>query len=133
MRVEFVTKGFEKTEAMESFLKTTTLDFVDELLKHENDAHLRVVVDEDSKRNQTRKPHFACEMILKTGASKKVIKIKRKEIDFHSAVHEAAKALKSTLRKRSDRRHKEKYVDQRHMIEKYTLDWASLEDGDRAA
>lgn len=117
MRTEFVTKGFSKTEAMEDFLQKHALDSVDTMLKREGDAHFRVVVDEDSRRNQSRKPHFVCEMILKTGASKKMLKVRKAAQDFQTAVLEASRAMKTLLRKRSDRRHHRKQVDQRPYME----------------
>lgn len=117
MRTEFVTKGFSKTEAMEEFLQQSTLDSVDTMLKREKDVHLRVVVDEDSRRTQTRKPHFVCEITLKSGASKKMIKVKKTATDFRQAVLEASRTLKMLLRKRSEKRHHEKQVNQRPYME----------------
>lgn len=124
MRTEFVTKGFEKTEAMDAFLQHSTLDSVDQLLKRENDVHLRVVVDEDSHRNQTRKPSFTCEIVLKTGASKRLFKVRKQAANFRTAVMQASKAMKAILRKRSEKRHVNKHVDQRTYIENQRREWA---------
>jgi ribosome-associated translation inhibitor RaiA len=105
MRAEFFTKGFEKTESMDEFLQKETLDLVDSFMRNERDVHLRVTVDEDCHRSQNRKPHFTCEIVLKSAASKKVFKSHRASHDFRTAVYEAAHAMKRILMKKSDRRH----------------------------
>lgn len=117
MRTEFVTKGFSKTEAMEEFLETHAIATVDSMLKREKDVHLRVVVDEDSHRNQGRKPHFVVEIILKSGASRKMLKVRKAAGDYKKALIDATRALKALLRKRSEKRHDRKYVDQRRFVE----------------
>ena len=124
MRTEFVTKGFEKTEAMDQFLQASTLDSVEQMLKREKDVHLRVVVDEDAHRTDRRSPSFSCEIVLKTGASKKLFKVRKHAANFRDAVMQASRAMKSILKKRSQKRHAEKYVDQRTYIENQRLDWS---------
>jgi len=105
MRVEFVTKGFEKTESMEQFLWEHCEGLVETFLKNEKDIHIRVSVDEDSHRNQARKPHFLCEFQIKTAGSKKYLKTHKTSDDFHTAVNESVRAMKHILQKKSDRRH----------------------------
>jgi len=104
MKTEFITKGFQKTEAMDQFVKAVTLESVESFLKNDRDVHFRVLVNEDSHRNQSRRPHFICEVLLKTAASKKMVKVTKASWDFREAVSEAGKALKSILRRRSDRK-----------------------------
>ena len=108
MRAEFFTKGFEKTESMDDFLRKETLDLVDSFMRNERDIHLRVTVDEDRHRVQSRKPHFVCEIMIKSAASKKYFKTHRAAEDFRTAVYEATHAMKRILMKKSDRRHQEK-------------------------
>lgn len=105
MNVEIVTKGFGKTEAMDSFLREHCEGLLDTFLKNEGDVHVRLSVDEDSHRNQSRKPHFLCELKIKTAASKKFFKTHKTSDDFHTAVNEAVRAMKHVLQKKSDRRH----------------------------
>lgn len=113
MRTEFVTKGFSKTEAMDSFIQDEALESVSRLLKREKDVHLRLVVDEDSHRNQSRKPHFVCEITVKSAASQGFIKVRKQAHDFRKAVRQATKALKQVLKRRSEKRHDRKQIDQR--------------------
>jgi ribosomal subunit interface protein len=105
MKLEFVTKGFDKTESMDQFLQEHCWALVDSFLKNERDVHVRVSVDEDSHRNQSRKPHFLCEMQIKTAGSKKYLKTHKTSSDFYNAVNGAVRAMKHVLQKRSDRRH----------------------------
>lgn len=105
MRVEFVTKGFDKTESMEQYLQDHCAFILDHFLKNEKDVHLRVSIDEDSHRNQARKPHFLCEVQIKTAGSKKYLKTHKTANDFYNAVNGAVRAMKHILQKRSDRRH----------------------------
>ncbi len=105
MRVEMNTKGFERTESMETFLQEQANDFADTYLKHDRDVHIRFAVDEDSHRSQARKPHFLCELQIKTAGSKKYFKTHKTSDDFRAAVLGAVKAMKVILQKRSDRRH----------------------------
>ncbi|MEZ0392677.1 MAG: HPF/RaiA family ribosome-associated protein [Pseudobdellovibrionaceae bacterium] len=105
MRAEFITKGFDKTESMDDFLREHCLALVDSYLKNEKDVHLRVSIDEDSHRNQARKPHFVCEFQIKTAGSRKYLKTHKTSSDFYNAVNGAVKAMKHILQKRSDRRH----------------------------
>jgi ribosomal subunit interface protein len=105
MRVEFFTKGFEKTESMENLMQEHCFALADSFLKHERDVHIRVSVDEDSHRNQSRKPHFMCEVQIKTAGSKKYLKSHKTSSDFYTAFDAAIKAMKHILQKRSERRH----------------------------
>jgi ribosome-associated translation inhibitor RaiA len=104
MRAEFFTKGFEKTESVDEFLQKEGWALVDHFMQNERDIHLRVTVDEDSHRVQNRKPHFICEITIKSAASKKYFKTHRASHDFRTAVYEAAHAMKRMLVKKLDRR-----------------------------
>ncbi len=104
MKAEFFTKGFEKTESMDEFLQKEGWDLVDTFLRNERDIHLRVLVDEDSHRSQNRKPHFVCEVAIKSAASKKYFKTHRESHDFRTAVYDAVHAMKRVLSKKSGRR-----------------------------
>ncbi len=108
MKAEFFTKGFEKTESMDDFLQKEALDLVDVFMKNDRDVHLRVTVDEDRHRVQNRKPHFVCEIMIKSAASKQYLKTHRASHDFRTAVYEATHAMKRMLMKKSDRRHQMK-------------------------
>lgn len=108
MKAEFFTKGFEKTESMDNFLQKEALDLVDVFMKNDRDVHLRVTVDEDAHRVQNRKPHFVCEIMIKSASSKKYLKTHRASYDFRTAVYEATHAMKRMLMKKSDRRHQMK-------------------------
>lgn len=105
MRVEFVTKGFQRTEGMEQFLNEHCRSLAESFLKNEKDVHIRVNVDEDSRRNQSRKPHFLCEFQIKIAGSKRYLKTHKTSNDFQTAVNEAARAMRGILQRRSDRRH----------------------------
>lgn len=104
MNVEFLTKGFQKTDAMDSFLWESIPESMEKFLKNERDVHLRVVVDEISHRMQSRKPHFVCEIHLKTAASKKFFKVQKDGEDFYEVVLRAGQALRRVLGRKSDRR-----------------------------
>jgi ribosome-associated translation inhibitor RaiA len=108
MKTEFVMKGFQKTASMEHFLRHHTIDVIQSFLQEESDMHLRVSVDEDSHRNQARKPHFVCEVQLKMGRAKKYFKVRKGSNNFHEAVIEAGRAMKRTLGRYSDKRHNKK-------------------------
>lgn len=111
MRVEFHTKGFDKTPSVETFINNAAGDLINEFLRNDGDVHLKINVDEDRHRNQSRKPHFFCEIQLKTASSKKYFKAHKTAEDFHTAVHGAVHAMKTILQRRSDRRHDLKVVD----------------------
>lgn len=111
MRVELHINGFEKTDSVETFLNTAAQDLANDYLRNEGDVHIRIHVHEDRARNQNRKPHFFCEVQLKTGASKNYYKAHKADEDFKTAVNEAMHAMKRILQKRSDRRHDDKVED----------------------
>lgn len=105
MRVEVHTNGFEKTDSVETFLTDAASELVNEFLRNEGDAHIKVHVHEDRHRTQNRKPHFCCEIQLKAGGSRKWYKTHKAAEDFRTAAQEAFHAMKSILQRRSDRRH----------------------------
>jgi ribosome-associated translation inhibitor RaiA len=105
MNVELLTKGFQKTDAMDAYMREATLEGIESFLKNERDVHLRVTVDEASHRMQSRKPHYICEIHLKTAASKKFFKVQKNGEDFYDVVLRAGQAIRRVLGKKSDRRH----------------------------
>jgi ribosome-associated translation inhibitor RaiA len=105
MKTEFLTKGFTHTESMDQFLQETTLEAVNDYLIHDKDIHFRVIVDEDRHRNQSRKPHFVCEIQFKCASSKRYLKVHKVSGDFREAVIEASHAMRKLLQKRSSRYH----------------------------
>ncbi len=105
MRVELHTNGFEKSPSVENFLNDSANDLAQEFLRNEGDVHIKVIVHEDRQRSQSRKPHFICEIQLKSGGSKKYYKTHKSSEDFRIAVNQAFHAMKMILQKRSDRRH----------------------------
>jgi len=105
MNVEFLTKGFQKTDSMDAYMQEATVEAIEKFLKNERDVHLRVVVDETSRRMQARKPYYICEIHLKTAASKKFFKVQKHGEDFYEVVLKAGHTLRRVLEKKSDRRH----------------------------
>jgi ribosome-associated translation inhibitor RaiA len=109
MNIEFFTKGVQKTESMDNFLQQTVTDALTHFLKNERDVHVRVSVDEVSHRMQSRKPHFICQIHVKSAASKKFFKVEKDSEDFYDAVLRATRIMRRVLGKKSDRRETLKY------------------------
>lgn len=103
MKTELVLKGFEKTAATEQFLEEHTWGALEPLLLKRKDVHFRVSVTEECRRNQARKPYFACEIQIKT-AGKKWLKVHKTSAQFHESVLEASRAMKRVLSRLSDKR-----------------------------
>lgn len=106
MNTKVLVKGFTKTEGMEEYLRQHTENLIEPFLKYEGrrEATLKVIVDEDSHRTQTRKPHFSCEVHLEMPGSGKFIKIKKQGSDFYECVNKVGQTLKQVLRRRSELR-----------------------------
>ena len=109
MKTELVLKGFEKTDATEQFLEENTWEALEPLLVNRRDVHFRVSVTEESHRNQTRKPYFACDIQIKT-PGQKWLKVHKTSAQFHESVIEASRAMKRILSRLSDKRVQKKGV-----------------------
>lgn len=120
MNTEVLVKGFAKTDGMEEYLRTHTENLIEPFLKNgyrDREVTMRVIVDEDSHRTQTRKPHFTCEVHLSLPGSDKYIKIKKQGSDFYECVNKVGSTLKQVLRRRSELR-SNKRVDRRVVIQR---------------
>lgn len=120
MKTELVLKGFEKTAATEQFLEEHTWDVLEPLLAKRRDVHFRVSVTEESRRNQVRKPHFACEIQIKT-AGKRWLKVHKTSDQFQESVIEASRAMKRILSRLSDKRTQRKSAASRNRWEQYEI------------
>jgi ribosome-associated translation inhibitor RaiA len=105
MRLETHIKGFEKTEALDQLIQDAANGLTSDLLRNDRDVHVIVTGDEDRHRNQSRKPHFFCEVQVKSASSKKWFKTVKASENFHTALIDAFHAMRTVLQKRSDRRH----------------------------
>jgi ribosome-associated translation inhibitor RaiA len=103
MRLEIVTKGFQSTEATTDFLESSARQLIETFLDQEKDSRFRVIVDEDRHRMQNRKPHFTCQLVVKTDSSRKIFKAHSSGDEFHKTVHEAFLVMKRILAKRAQR------------------------------
>lgn len=116
MNTEVLVKGFTKTAGMEEYLRTHTENLIEPFLRNgykNREVNLRVVVDEDSHRTQTRKPHFTCEVHLSLPGDSKYIKIKKQSPDFYECVNKVGQTLKQVLRRRSELRSNKRDTAQR--------------------
>jgi hypothetical protein len=105
MNIEFLTKGFHKSEAMDNYMREATFEPIESFLRNERDVHFRVAVDRVCHRMQARKPKYVCEIHVKTAGSKKFFKVSSSGEDFKDVVLRAGHAMKRVLGKKSDRRH----------------------------
>lgn len=103
MRLEIVTKGFERSESVDSYLEGSALQLIETFLEPERDLKFRVTVDEDRHRMQNRKPHYICELVVKPHDSRKILKTQSAGDEFHKTVTEAFSAMKRILAKRAHR------------------------------
>lgn len=103
MRLEIVTKGFERSESVDSYLESSAQQLIETFLEPEKDLKFRVTVDEDRHRMQNRKPHYTCEIQVKTHDSKKVLLAHGSGDEFHKTVIEAFSSMKRILAKRAQR------------------------------
>ncbi len=103
MRLEIVTKGFPRSEATQQFLEESALHLIETFLDNEKDLKFRVSVDEDRHRMQNRKPHYTCEILIKSHDSKKIFKTHGAGEDFHQTCIEAFLSMKRVLAKKSSR------------------------------
>ncbi len=115
MKTELVLKGFEKTAATTQFLEEHTWEALEPLLVKRRDVHFRVSVTEESRRNQVRKPHFACDIQIKT-AGKRWLKVHKSSAQFHESVMEASRAMKRILTRLSDKRSHKKGLNRDRWI-----------------
>lgn len=104
MNIEFLTKGFSKSDAMDTYIQEMTFDPIESFLRNERDVHFRVMVDRVSNRMQARRPKYVCEIHVKTAASKKLFKVAKSGDSFREVVLQAGLAIKRVLGKKSDRR-----------------------------
>ncbi len=118
MKTELVLKGFEKTAATEQFLEENTWEALEPLLVKRRDVRFRVSVTEESHRNQVRKPHFACEIQIKT-AGKQWLKVHKSSAQFHESVIEASRAMKRILSRLSDKRSQKKGSNRNRWIQHF--------------
>lgn len=104
MRIQTLFRNLGKSEALDAFVEDKILTNIEQFLKYEPDANVAVRIDLDRHRSQNRKPSFTCEVIVKSPRSKQTIKVAKIGEDFHSAVSEAAAALKSIMGRRSGKK-----------------------------
>lgn len=100
MSTELLIRDFNRTEGLENYLLTRIEDHISTFLKLDKDYRLKVKVCEDSHRQQNRKPHFICEVILKLKSSKQVLKVTKSGYDFYKCVSDTGVALKKILERR---------------------------------
>lgn len=103
MKLEIVTKGFERSEGVNEYLKSASLNLIETFLENERDLRFRVSIDEDRHRMQSRKPHYTCDLIIKSARSRRVFKVHNSGEDFHSAVNGAYHSMRTILAKRLGR------------------------------
>lgn len=104
MRIQTLFRNLGKSEALETFVQDKIYASIEQFLKYEPNANVAVRIDLDRHRSQNRKPSFTCEVIVKSTRSKQTIKVLKTGEDFHTAVSEAAAALKNVMGRRSGRK-----------------------------
>ncbi len=103
MKVDIVYREIKKTEALETYL-TEQVAALEHFLQENRDSHLTIRLEEDRHRQESRKPHFLVELLLKMDGTKEPIKVSKDGEDFKVAVAKAVEALDGILRKSHDKR-----------------------------
>ena len=104
MQTDIYYRDVTRTENLEDFLLERLEAACGDFFKYDSNAHLTVRVETDRHRNQSRKPYYTCEVILKPTKSRKVIKIRKSDESFKRAVALTVAALKTVLAKKSSRK-----------------------------
>lgn len=104
MRIQTLFRNLGKSEALEVFVEDKILTNIEHFLKYEPDTNVVVRLDLDRHRTQNRKPSFMCEVIVKSPRSKQTIKVTKAAEDFHTAVSDAAMALRNIMSRRSGKK-----------------------------
>jgi ribosomal subunit interface protein len=104
MQTDIFFRDLGRTEALENYLLEKINAAAASFMRTDELAHVTVRVSSERHRTGSRKPSFACELILKPTHQKRTYKAVKVAEDFYTAVNGAAQALKNTLSRRSGRK-----------------------------
>lgn len=104
MKTDIIYRDISRTDGLEEYILSHTQEFIENFFQDDEDAHLTVRIETDRHRADSRKPHYACELILKPTHIKKVYKVQKTDNSFKKCVAKSMAALRLIVRKTHDRK-----------------------------
>jgi hypothetical protein len=103
MRTDILFKDFKRSEYIENFVTEKIDSIVERLVAPDNDTHVTVRLEKSRERTDQRRPHFQCEIIVKSGMSSKIYKTVKNDRNIFRSIVCSFDSMKTLLGKTHDR------------------------------